>query len=98
MQMRGAALGSIDGQMGRRRPFAMPSSDAPDTIRSRHAHLKTLVTVALVTQERLSTILIGRANYAVMRNLTGHLVNECCVDGTRPPGLARSKNPIRPCA
>jgi DNA-binding transcriptional ArsR family regulator len=53
-------------------------------------HLKTLVTVGLVTQERESTTLICRANYAVMHGLIGYLVNECCADGACPPGFERS--------
>lgn len=43
-------------------------------------HLKTLVTVGLVTQERQNTSLICRANYPVMRSLTDFLVEECCAD------------------
>lgn len=43
-------------------------------------HLKTLVTVDLVTQERQNTSLICRANYPVMRNLTDFLVEECCAE------------------
>lgn len=49
-------------------------------------HLKTLITVGLVTQERESTTLICRANYTVMNDLIGFLVNECCADtGTTVP-------------
>lgn len=44
-------------------------------------HLKTLVTVGLVTQRRESTTLICQTNYALMRELVGFLVAECCVDG-----------------
>jgi DNA-binding transcriptional ArsR family regulator len=54
-------------------------------------HLKTLVTVGLVTQEREATTLICRANYPVMHALVGFLVNQCCADGTCPPGLERIK-------
>lgn len=54
-------------------------------------HLKTLVTVGLVTQERESTTLICRANYAVMHSLIGYLVDECCAEGACPPGTGRSK-------
>ena len=53
-------------------------------------HLKTLVTVGLVTQERESTTLICRANYAVMHGLIGYLVNECCADGACLPGFERT--------
>ena len=52
-------------------------------------HLKTLVTVGLVTQEREATTLICRANYAVMHALIGYLVDECCTDGACPPTFAR---------
>jgi ArsR family transcriptional regulator, arsenate/arsenite/antimonite-responsive transcriptional repressor len=41
-------------------------------------HLKTLLIVGLITQERDATTLICRANYAVMRGLLGFLVEECC--------------------
>lgn len=43
-------------------------------------HIKTLVIVGLVTQERQATTLICRANYAVMRGLVDFLVDECCAD------------------
>ena len=43
-------------------------------------HLKTLMMVGLITQERDSTTLICRANYPVMNDLVGYLVNECCMD------------------
>jgi ArsR family transcriptional regulator, arsenate/arsenite/antimonite-responsive transcriptional repressor len=55
-------------------------------------HLKALVTVGLVTQERESTTLICRANYAVMHALIGYLVDECCADGICPPDFARPKS------
>jgi DNA-binding transcriptional ArsR family regulator len=43
-------------------------------------HLKTLVIVGLVSQERDSTTLICRANYPVMRGLVEFLVAECCTE------------------
>ncbi len=43
-------------------------------------HLKALVTVDLVTQERQNTSLICRANYPAMRGLTDFLVEECCAE------------------
>src|SRR5262245_12049097 len=43
-------------------------------------HLKTLVIVGLITQERDSTTLYCKANYAVMRGLVGFLVDECCTE------------------
>jgi ArsR family transcriptional regulator len=48
-------------------------------------HLKALVTVDLVTQERQNTSLICRANYPVMRSLTDFLVEECCADAACAP-------------
>lgn len=48
-------------------------------------HLKTLLMVGLIHQERQSTTLICRANYDVMRSLVGFLVDECCADGVCPP-------------
>lgn len=41
-------------------------------------HLKTLIMVGLITQERDGTTLICRANYQVMRGLLEFLVAECC--------------------
>lgn len=43
-------------------------------------HLKALVSVGLVTQERQATTLLCRANYEVMQYLVGFLVAECCAD------------------
>jgi ArsR family transcriptional regulator, arsenate/arsenite/antimonite-responsive transcriptional repressor len=43
-------------------------------------HLKTLIIVGLVTQERDATTLICRANYPVMRGLVDFLVAECCTE------------------
>jgi len=48
---------------------------APSTLSH---HLKALVAVGLVTQEREATTLICRANYAVMRGLLEFLAAECC--------------------
>ena len=53
-------------------------------------HLKTMLIVGLITQERQSTTLICRANYDVMRSLVGFLVEECCAEGVCPPALSRS--------
>ncbi|MGJ3262321.1 MAG: ArsR/SmtB family transcription factor [Salinarimonas sp.] len=53
-------------------------------------HLRSLVGVALVTQERQGTTLICRANYPVMNGLVAFLSEECCVEAgcgrARPPG------------
>jgi DNA-binding transcriptional ArsR family regulator len=43
-------------------------------------HLKTLIIVGLVSQERDATTLICRANYRVMRGLVEFLVAECCTE------------------
>jgi len=43
-------------------------------------HLKTLLIVELITQERDATTLICRANYPIMRGLVGYLVDECCTE------------------
>lgn len=44
-------------------------------------HIKALVVVGLLTQERDATTLICRANYQVMRGLLDFLVAECCTEG-----------------
>jgi ArsR family transcriptional regulator len=43
-------------------------------------HLKGLMTVGLIVQERQATTLICRANYEVMHGTVGFLVDECCAD------------------
>lgn len=43
-------------------------------------HLKTLIGVGLVTQQRRATTLVCRADYAIMRGLLDFLVAECCAD------------------
>lgn len=43
-------------------------------------HLKTMVIVGLITQERQATTLICRANYEVMSGLVEFLVAECCAN------------------
>jgi ArsR family transcriptional regulator, arsenate/arsenite/antimonite-responsive transcriptional repressor len=43
-------------------------------------HLHRLILTGLVTQERQSTTLICRANYAAMSGLLGFLSDECCAD------------------
>ena len=43
-------------------------------------HLKALLTVNLINQERQATTLICRANYEVMRGIVDFLVAECCAD------------------
>ncbi len=48
-------------------------------------HLKSMMIVGLISQERQSTTLICRANYDVMRALVAYLVDECCAEGVCPP-------------
>jgi DNA-binding transcriptional ArsR family regulator len=43
-------------------------------------HLQKLVLVGLVTQERHATTLICRANYPMLHEVMGALVDQCCVD------------------
>lgn len=43
-------------------------------------HIKKLVEVNLVSQERQATTLICRANYTAMNGLIGYLSDECCAD------------------
>ena len=44
-------------------------------------HIRKLVEVDLVSQERQATTLICRANYSSMNGLIGYLADECCADG-----------------
>lgn len=50
---------------------------APSTLSH---HLKSLIIVGLIGQERQGTTLVCRANYAVMEGLVAFLVAECCAD------------------
>jgi ArsR family transcriptional regulator, arsenate/arsenite/antimonite-responsive transcriptional repressor len=43
-------------------------------------HLKSLIIVGLITQQRDATTLICRANYPVMRGLVEFLVAQCCTE------------------
>lgn len=43
-------------------------------------HLKAMIAVGLVVQERQGTTLICRANYDVMRGIVGFLQEECCIE------------------
>jgi ArsR family transcriptional regulator len=54
-------------------------------------HLKSLLVVDLITQERQATTLICRANYDVMRGLVDFLASECCADSSCAPAQARGK-------
>ena len=53
-------------------------------------HLKSMLIVGLISQERQATTLICRANYDVMRSLVGFLVSECCAEGKCKPTNARA--------
>ena len=50
---------------------------APSTLSH---HIKTLVTVGLISQVREATTLVCHANYDVMRSLVDFLVAECCAE------------------
>lgn len=50
---------------------------APSTLSH---HIKTLLTVGLISQVRESTTLVCHANYSTMRDLVDFLVAECCAD------------------
>ena len=54
-------------------------------------HLKALLIVDLITQERQMTTLICRANYDVMRGLVDFLASECCADATCAPSQVKGK-------
>ncbi|WP_316239291.1 metalloregulator ArsR/SmtB family transcription factor [Bradyrhizobium sp. SZCCHNR1015] len=43
-------------------------------------HVKTLVAVGLISQQREGTTLVCHAEYELMRSLLGFLVSECCVE------------------
>src|ERR1700736_6215401 len=45
-------------------------------------HLKTLLTVGLIGQERQGTTLICPAHYDVMRGIVEFLVAECCAEAS----------------
>src|SRR6185503_16962108 len=54
-------------------------------------HIKKLVEVDLVSQERQATTLICRANYTSMNGLIGYLADECCADEQGCASPAESK-------
>jgi ArsR family transcriptional regulator, arsenate/arsenite/antimonite-responsive transcriptional repressor len=61
---------------------------APSTLSH---HLKSMLIVGLIAQERQSTMLICRANYDVMRSLLDFLVDECCVESTCDAAAVKAK-------
>jgi ArsR family transcriptional regulator, arsenate/arsenite/antimonite-responsive transcriptional repressor len=48
-------------------------------------HVKSLVDTGLISQERVATSLICRAEYPSMRALIGYLADECCADEAAMP-------------
>ena len=54
-------------------------------------HLKAMIAVGLVAQERQATTLICRANYDVMRGIVDFLVAECCVES----GCEAAAKPVK---
>jgi ArsR family transcriptional regulator, arsenate/arsenite/antimonite-responsive transcriptional repressor len=55
-------------------------------------HLQKLVLVGLATQERQSTTLICRANYPMLREVVGSLIDQCCADVTPPSSIADTRS------
>jgi DNA-binding transcriptional ArsR family regulator len=45
-------------------------------------HLKAMIAVGLIVQERQGTTLICRANYEMMRGIVDFLVDECCAESS----------------
>lgn len=64
---KGLAVGDLQGKVG------IPLSTLSH-------HLKKLIQVGLVTQERHGTTLICRAQYDAMREVLRFITEECCVD------------------
>jgi len=54
-------------------------------------HIKSLLTVGLIVQERQATTLICRANYDAMRGLVDYLVDECCAESACAPAGAKGR-------
>jgi DNA-binding transcriptional ArsR family regulator len=54
-------------------------------------HVKSLMTVGLVIQERQGTTLICRTNYDIMRGLVDFLVAECCADAVCAPAQTKGR-------
>ena len=53
-------------------------------------HLKTLLVVGLIHQERQTTTLICRANYDLMQSLVNFLLAECCADSACRPSTKKN--------
>lgn len=73
----GLPVGKLQGRLG------IPASTLSH-------HLKALLVVGLITQERDGTSLICRAHYPVMQGLVDFLVAECCSEAgcAAPPRRA----------
>ncbi|MEM1048834.1 MAG: metalloregulator ArsR/SmtB family transcription factor [Pseudomonadota bacterium] len=56
---------------------------APSTLSH---HLRKLVAVDLIVQERQGTTLLCRAQYDTIRSLADFLLSECCVEDAGPAG------------
>lgn len=54
-------------------------------------HLHKLIGVGLVTQERLGTTLICRANYAAMNAVVDFLTDQCCADAAGEVSAGRQE-------
>ena len=54
-------------------------------------HLKSLMMVDLITQERQATTLICRANYDVMRGILDFLTAECCAESSCAPPQSKGR-------
>lgn len=50
-------------------------------------HLKSMLIVGLIRQERQSTTLICKANYDIMHSLVEFMVSECCADNACRPSM-----------
>jgi len=50
---------------------------APSTLSH---HLKALIAVGLISQQRHATTLVCHANYEIMQSLVDFLIAECCAD------------------
>jgi ArsR family transcriptional regulator len=54
-------------------------------------HVKCLLTVDLIIQERQATTLICRANFDVMQGLVDFLVAECCTEAVCTPSQNKGR-------
>lgn len=48
-------------------------------------HLRKLISVDLVRQERIGTTLVCRAQFPSIRTLADYLLSECCIEETDEP-------------